>query len=281
MMEKKNLPQPTDIIERMAAKIDEIYDRLNFIEILMSDLGPGLGKVVKDLSPTIKDLRELYEKDETLELIMKVGDNIPTFLHLLNLMGTVTGILEHLAPAIQKISKDTQPTIRDLREKFEKDETLELIMKVGDNIPTFLTLLNLMGTVKGMLEDLAPAIQKISKDTQPTIRDLREKFEKDETLELIMKVGDNIPTFLTLLNLMGTVKGMLEDLAPALVKISKDIQPTIRDLREKFERDETLELIMKVGDNIPTFLTLLNLMGTVKGMLEDLAPAIQKISKDK
>src|SRR3989304_178362 len=280
MMEKKNLPQPTDTIERMAAKIDEIYDRLNFIETLMSDLGPGLGKVAKDLSPTIKDLRELYEKDETLELIMKVGDNIPTFLTLLNLMGTVKGMLEDLAPAIQKISKDTQPTIRDLREKFEKDETLELIMKVGDNIPTFLTLLNLMGTVKGMLEDLAPAIQKISKDTQPTIRDLREKFEKDETLELIMKVGDNIPTFLTLLNLMGTVKGMLEDLAPAIQKISKDTQPTIRDLREKFEKDETLELIMKVGDNIPTFLTLLNLMGTVKGMLEDLAPAIQKISKD-
>src|SRR3989304_2651358 len=261
MMEKKNLPQPTDTIERMAAKIDEIYDRLNFIESLMSDLGPGLGKVAKDLSPTIKDLRELYERDETLTLIKKVGDNIPTFLTLLNLMGTVKGMLEDLAPAIQKISKDTQPTIKDLREKFEKDETLELIMKVGDNIPTFLTLLNLMGTVKGMLEDLAPAIQKISKDTQPTIRDLREKFEKDETLELIMKVGDNIPTFLTLLNLMGTVKGMLEDLAPAIQKISKDTQPTIRDLREKFERDETLELIMKLGDNIPVFVMLQDLLG--------------------
>src|SRR3972149_3960166 len=247
MMEKKNLPQPTDTIERMAAKIDEIYDRLNFIETLMSDLGPGLGKVAKDLSPTIKDLRELYEKDETLELIMKVGDNIPTFLTLLNLMGTVKGMLEDLAPAIQKISKDTQPTIRDLREKFEKDETLELIMKVGDNIPTFLTLLNLMGTVKGMLEDLAPALVKISKDIQPTIRDLREKFERDETLELIMKLGDNIPVFVMLKDLSG----------------KPEIHDFILKTLENIKIFRGLGDMLSVFDNLMNFLQELNKAKTI------------------
>src|SRR3989304_563802 len=279
MMEKKNLPQPTDTIERMAAKIDEIYDRLNFIENLMSDLGPGLGKVAKDLSPTIKDLRELYERDETLTLIKKVGDNIPTFLTLLNLMGTVKGMLEDLAPAIQKISKDTQPTIRDLREKFEKEETLELIMKVGDNIPTFLTLLNLMGTVKGMLEDLAPAIQKISKDTQPTIRDLREKFEKEETLELIMKAGDNLPIFIMLMDLLGkqeihdfilkTIEnikifrglGVMLSVFQNFMNFLTDAKPFVDEFKEKLGRTETFELVLRATDNIPMLATLMELSG--------------------
>jgi uncharacterized protein YjgD (DUF1641 family) len=189
--------------EKLAAQIDEIYAKIDFIENLLNDLKPAFEKISKDIQPTIKDLREKFERDESLELIKKVGDNIPTFLTLMNLMGTVKGMLDDLAPVIEKISRDAHPTIKDLRERFEKEETLDLIKKVGDNIPTFLTLMNLMDTVKGMIDDLAPVMGKISKDTMPTVNMLRESFEKEETLELLRKTGENITTFNKLMDFLN------------------------------------------------------------------------------
>jgi uncharacterized protein YjgD (DUF1641 family) len=246
--------------EKLAAQIDEIYAKIDFIENLLNDLKPAFEKISKDIQPTIKDLREKFERDESLELVKKVGDNIPTFLTLMNLMDTVKGMIEDLAPVIEKISRDAHPTIKDLRERFEREETLELVKKVGDNIPTFLTLINLIGTVKGMLEDIAPVIEKISSDAHPTIKGLRERYEREETLELIKKVGDNIPTFLTLINLMDTAKGMIEDIAPVMGKISKDTMPTVNMLRESFEKEETLELLRKTGENITTFNKLMDFL---------------------
>src|SRR3972149_103102 len=237
MMEKKNLPQPTDTIERMAAKIDEIYDRLNFIENLMSDLGPGLGKVAKDLSPTIKDLRELYERDETLTLIKKVGDNIPTFLTLLNLMGTVKGMLEDLAPAIQKISKDTQPTIRDLREKFEKEETLELIMKAGDNLPIFIMLMDLLGK------------QEIHDFILKTI----ENIKIFRGLGDMLSVFDNLMNFLQELNKAKTIdyttKILLsKEINYLIIGMDKCIFNAMKDIKENPIKPGIKNLISAVRD---------------------------------
>ena len=200
-MAKKILP--TDNNSRMAAQINEIYNRLSLVEDLLTDLAPALGKITKETHETINELREKFERDETLELIKKVGDNIPTFVELLNVMEAVKGLMTDAAPAIGKITKETHETVKELREKFERDETLTLLKKVGDNIPTFVELLNVMEAVKGLMTDVSPAIGKISKEVTPSINMLRESLEKDEALELLQKTGENIGTFNKLLDFLN------------------------------------------------------------------------------
>ncbi|MCL0083104.1 DUF1641 domain-containing protein [Thermodesulfovibrionales bacterium] len=217
-MAEKLMVSSTNGNEKMAMQIDEIYTKLNAIESFMADLTPAIEKISKDTMPTIGELREKYERDETLDLIKKVGDNIPTFVTMLGLMENAKGLLEDLTPTIEKISKDTMPTIGELRERYERDETLELIKKVGDNIPTFVAMLGLMENAKELLEDLAPTMEKILKDVNPTVNMLRESFEKDELLEVLQKTGENIDTFNKLLGFLsefdksGTLDFTLENM---------------------------------------------------------------------
>jgi uncharacterized protein YjgD (DUF1641 family) len=257
-----------------------LLDVMNSVKGLVESFAPAMQKITHEINPTIRDLRERFERDESLTLVKKIGDNIPTFITLLDEMHAIKGMVEDFAPAINKITHEINPTIRDLRERFERDETLTLIKKIGDNIPTFVELIDVAESVKGMVDDILPAINKITHEIHPTIRDLRERFEKDETLTLIKKVGDNIPTFITLLDVMQAVKGMVDDFLPAINKITHEIHPTIRDLRERFEKDETLTLLKKVGDNVPTFIMLMDAMQAVKGMVDDFSPSIAKISKE-
>jgi uncharacterized protein YjgD (DUF1641 family) len=171
--------KPSNGDKEMAAQIDEIYSKFHMIENLLSDFTPALEKISKDLQPTIRDLRERYERDETLDLIKKVGDNIPTFLQLLDMMKIAKGMMEDMMPAVDKITHDAQPVIKDMRERFERDETLDLIKKVGDDIPIFLILLDLLGKkemdylVRGIDKCAITAMQDIvSNPVKPGIKNL-------------------------------------------------------------------------------------------------------------
>ncbi|MDH5202083.1 MAG: DUF1641 domain-containing protein [Nitrospirota bacterium] len=204
---------------KMAAQIDEIYNRFSLINNLVIDLSPALERISKELSVTIGELRERFERDETLKLIKKVGDNIPTFMQFLDLMESAKGMIADVGPAVGRISKETHTTIRELRERFEKDDTLILIKKIGDNIPTFITLLELMEVAKGLVEDLQPSVGRITKEVLPSINMLRESFEKEEVLDLLQNVGKNINAFNKLLTFLngfensGTLDFTLEQLS--------------------------------------------------------------------
>ncbi len=194
--------KPTNGNEKMAQQIDEIYSRLNIIENLITDLMPGLEKIPKEINETMRELRVRFERDETLTLLKKVGDNIPTFIELLDIMRAMKGLVEDIAPAAEKIPKEINATVSELREKFERDETLTLLKKVGDNIPTFVELLDVMGAMKGLVEDVAPASEKITKEIMPTVNMLRELFEKDIVLSILQKTGDNLHVFNKLLGFL-------------------------------------------------------------------------------
>jgi uncharacterized protein YjgD (DUF1641 family) len=134
---------------------------------------------------------------------------------------------------------------------------------------------------QGLLQDMMPAVAKIADDASPVIKDMRERFEREETITLLKKVGDNIPTFLQLFDLMKISQGLLQDMMPAVAKIADDSAPTIKMLREKFEREETLELIEKLGDDIPVLIILLDLLGKqeVPGMLDKLGGQLALFSR--
>ncbi len=240
MMGKKNWDRMTGT-EVMAAKIDEIYDRLKLIENLLTDLSPSFGKISKEIAPTVTELREIYEKDETLALVKKAGENIPTFLELLKLMEVMKGLVEDILPAVGKITKEISPTITELREIYEKDETLTLVKKAGENIPTFLELLNMMEVAKGLMNDLMPAVGKISKEVMPSINMLRESLEKEEVLDLLQKAGENINVFNKLLDFLnkfdksGTLDYTLENVGRKEIDILlKGIQTTAAKTMQQF-----------------------------------------------
>jgi uncharacterized protein YjgD (DUF1641 family) len=246
--------------EKMAAQIDEIYQKLSIIESFLDDMRPGIEKITKEINPTVRGLRERFERDETLQLVNRTGDNIPNFIDLIDMMTAMKGMMDDYQPAIEKIMKELHPTIRVMREKFERDETLQLVKRTGDNIPNFIDLIDMMTAMKGMMDDYQPSIEKIMKELHPTIRVMREKFERDETLQLVKRTGDNIPNFIDLIDMMTAMKGMMDDYQPSIEKIVKELHPTIRALRESFEKDVTLDVMKKTGDNMEVFDRMLDFL---------------------
>ncbi|MBF0541773.1 MAG: DUF1641 domain-containing protein [Nitrospirae bacterium] len=282
-MSNKNIVVPSngnnlqEVQLKMAAQIDNLYQRVAVMDGLISDLLPGVQKMTKELNNSINELRYRFERDETLQLLKKVGDNIPTMIQLVEVMEAVKGLLTDVAPAAPKMVHELNDSINALRNRFERDETFELMKKIGDNIPTFLQLIELLEAGKGLAADLSPVAPKMVHELNDSINELRNRFEKDETFELLKKVGDNIPTFLQLIELLEAGKGLVTDLAPVAPKMVHELNDSINQLRNRFERDETFELMKKVGDNIPTFLQLIELLEAGKGLAVDLAPAASKM----
>ncbi|MEE9564795.1 MAG: DUF1641 domain-containing protein [Candidatus Hydrothermarchaeaceae archaeon] len=91
-------------------------------------------------------------------------------------------------------------------EGFERDETIELLKKVGDSLPVFIELLDTMNAGIGMVKDFDPAIEKISKEVMPNITALRTSLEKEEVLLLLQKFGDNLDSFNKVMDLMNRLQ---------------------------------------------------------------------------
>ncbi|MBF0342637.1 MAG: DUF1641 domain-containing protein [Nitrospirae bacterium] len=246
--------------EKMAMQIDEIYGRLKLVENLYQDIMPALEKIPKEINSTLNELRTRFEREETLALIKAVGDNIPTFVTMIKTMEAFIGLFKDVAPVAEKVVHELTPTINSLRYAFEREETLELIQKMGENIPIFLEGLKTMEHFASMFKDVMPTGEKIMKELTPTINALRYAFESEETLELILKTGENIPTFLEGLKMMEFAVGMFKDVMPMGEKVLTELTPTINMLRYAFEKDETLDLLQKTGENIPTFIKLLDFL---------------------
>lgn len=245
---------------KMAAQIDNLFQRVTILDGLISDILPGVEKMTKELNNTLNDLRYRFERDETIQLLKKVGDNIPTMLQLIDLLEAGKGLVTDLAPAGPNMVHELNDSINALRLRFERDETFELMKKIGDNIPTFLQMIDLMEAGKGLMTDLAPAAPNMVHELNDSINALRLRFERDETFELMKKVGDNIPTFLQMIDVMEAAKGMMMDLAPAAGNIVHELTPTINELRYALEKDEVITLLKKTGDNIPVFIKLMDFM---------------------
>ncbi len=266
----KRINNPSNGTEKMAAQIDEIHSRISVLENLISDISPNIEKISKELSPTLNELRERFERDETLTLIKKLGDNIPTLITLINVLEGVKGMAEDFLPNIEKISKELSPTLNELRKRYESDDLIKLIKMAGDNIPTLITLINVLDGVKGMGKDFLPNIEKISKELSPTLNELRERFERDEVITIIKKIGDSLPFILQIMDTAFAIRGMAEDLAPAQEKIAKELQPTINMLREAFEKEELLEILKKSGKNIDAIKKMIDFLDefNLKGFLD-------------
>ncbi|MBF0519701.1 MAG: DUF1641 domain-containing protein [Nitrospirae bacterium] len=200
-MAKKNTDVSSGGIEVVAAQVNDIHSRLKIIEGLVTDMVPAMEKITREIGETINDLRYRYERDETLELIKKVGDNIPTFIQMLDAMKAFKGFFEDIMPAVGTIIKEVTPAINSLRLLFERDETLELLLKTGENVPVFNKLLDFLNSFEksgdldftlktAFAKETEFMIKGMEKCAVRTMQQLMEKPLKPGMLSLFTAIKD-------------------------------------------------------------------------------------------
>jgi uncharacterized protein YjgD (DUF1641 family) len=98
---------------------------------LVNDLSPTIGRITKEMLPSINMLREYFEKDEVLDLLQNVGKNINAFNKLLTFLndfensGTLDFTLEQVSSKEMNclmigIQKCAVKTIQEISEKPPK-----------------------------------------------------------------------------------------------------------------------------------------------------------------
>lgn len=138
------------------AQQSELLDKLIVFEAFLKDFEPNVEKITHEINPNVVALRERYETDNTMTLLKKAGDSLPVFIELLDIMNAMWGMMKDFAPAIDNISKEITPNIKILRESLEKDETLHVIQKVGEN----------MGLMASVLDEFSDPNSRLSKMTK-------------------------------------------------------------------------------------------------------------------
>ncbi|MBF0565575.1 MAG: hypothetical protein HQK89_10055 [Nitrospirae bacterium] len=140
----KTTVQNDGAMEKMAAQINEIHSKVKILENFYLDMMPGMDRMAKEINATLSELRIKFEREETLQLLKTIGDNVPTFLTMMKTMEAFKGFFEDFAPAVDKMVKELMPTINTFRYLFENDETFGLLVKTGENVPAFSKLLDFL-----------------------------------------------------------------------------------------------------------------------------------------
>src|SRR3990172_5326168 len=126
-MSKRTTRQTTPRTARSAEHMTVIQTKIEHLEALVTNTIPALQQAIQETQESIKEIKELLEPEK---------------------IKAVKGLMNDMAEAPAKITKELHTTINDLRESFERDETLTLLKMLGDNIPTFIELLSTMKAAK-------------------------------------------------------------------------------------------------------------------------------------
>jgi uncharacterized protein YjgD (DUF1641 family) len=173
---------------------------------------------------------------EDLEaLVDKIKDNSEELIALLDALDATQGLAEELVPEITDVVRDNREPLRELRIAFEREETLVLLQKVGNNSEQLVELLDVLEVSVGLTEDLTPELVTIVRENRAVIERLRMAFEKEETIILLERLGENADALVELLELLNVTRGLADDLVPELTDIARANREPIADLRMTVE----------------------------------------------
>ncbi len=230
-------------LEKYEENLSRLLDDIVALHSLIQDLQPVLSKIGEEATPTISELRERFEKEEVIDLLKKLGDNLPKLSQAIDDLMSVYSLVQDLQPVLSKIGEEATPTISELRERFEKEEVVDLLKKLGDTLPTLSKMLDDLTSVYSLVQDLQPVLSKIGEEATPTISELRERFEKEEVIDLLKKLGDNLSTLSKALDKLIELEksGTLD----ALMRMSKLVVALSNKLS-----DEDIENLAEVTANM-------------------------------
>ncbi|WP_302081751.1 DUF1641 domain-containing protein [Salinibaculum rarum] len=184
-----------------------------------TDDTPTDGPAVADLDP------------ETRELVASVEANADDLRELVELVVVAKRLGDDLAPEAREAATDIREPLADLRLALEREETRDLLEAVGHNADDLAELLEFAAASKNLAEDLAPELQAAASEARHPMAQLRLALEREETLVLLRKLGENTETFIELLDLLEASHGLLEDLVPELRTAASDARSPIADFR--------------------------------------------------
>ncbi|MCO8254928.1 DUF1641 domain-containing protein [Haladaptatus sp. AB618] len=168
-------------------------------------------------------------------LVDKIDDNAEDLIALLDALDATQGLAEELVPELTDVARDNREPLRELRMAFEREETLVLLQKVGNNSERLVELLDVLEVSVGLTEDLAPELVTVVRENRETVERLRTAFEKEETIVLLERFGENADALVELLELLDVTRGLANDLVPELTNVARNNREPIADLRMAVE----------------------------------------------
>jgi uncharacterized protein YjgD (DUF1641 family) len=200
---------------------------------------------------------EATDADPELDrLRARVAANADDLVALLDLLVAVRGLSTDLVPEARTAVTENREPLSDLRTSLEREETLVLLQRVGDNAETLADLLDLLDVTRDLAVDLVPELRTVAVENRSEIEQLRLAFEREETLTLLRRLGHNTETFLDLLTLLEVTGSVLSDFIPADDDELARLEADLERLEAAFEREPTLQAIETLGENMETVVGL-------------------------
>ena len=172
-----------------------------------------------------------FESPADSELARTIEEHDEELAELLELLVVVQDLSADLAPELREASHDSREPIRELRVALEREETLVLVPRVGENADTLVELLETLEVVDALAQDLAPEFQATVRENRETLERLRFALEREETLVLLERLGENVDTIVELFDLLEVVTDLAEDLIPEAVDVARENRAPIAELR--------------------------------------------------
>ncbi|WP_435348836.1 DUF1641 domain-containing protein [Haloarchaeobius sp. HRN-SO-5] len=169
--------------------------------------------------------------DDADELARAIDDNAEELAELLRLLAVTEELAEDLAPELRETVRENREPIRDLRVAFEREETLVLLQKVGEESDTLVELLDVLAVSKDLTDDLVPELTATIRENREVLERLRLSLEREELLVLVERLGENADTLAELLDLLDATHDLARDLTPELRHVAQDNRDLIREFR--------------------------------------------------
>ena len=194
------------------------------------------------------------------ELAARVDAQADDLIALLDLLAVVRGLSDDLVPELRTAAAENREPLADLRSSLENEETRRLVERVGDNADSLADLLDLVVVAQDLSADLAPELRTVAAENRGEIAQLRVAFEREETLVLLRRIGHNTDTFLDLLSTLEVASDALADVAPEDEAAAAAARDDVRRLAAAFDRAESVDALVALGENMETVRGLLALV---------------------
>ena len=175
-----------------------------------------------------------FEPAEADELARVIEKHDAELAELLELLVVAQELSADLAPELREAAGDSREPIREIRLALEREETLVLIQRVGENADTLVELLEVLEVTDELVTDLVPEVQTIVHENRETLARLRLAIEREETLVLLERLGENADTMVELLELLDVTHELATDLVPEAVEVAQENRQPIAELRVMF-----------------------------------------------
>lgn len=172
-----------------------------------------------------------FEEADLDELAAKIEANADELMELLDLLEASQGLAEELVPELVEVTRENREPIEELRLAFEREETLVLLRRLGESSEDLVELLDLLEVSQGLVDDLLPELIVVARENRETVERLRMAFEREETILLLERLGQNTDILLEHVELLEVTKGLADDLIPETVDVVRENREPIAELR--------------------------------------------------